>query len=93
MQYQAITYIYLNVIDQVWHKRNYPEKLGATLHRYCDDAVLVCRQSAYPVLEAFAEMAKKMDLVINREKTRITKLTEGFNFIGFNFGSMIICKF
>ena len=77
--------IYLNVIDQAWHKGNYPEKLGATLHRYCDDAILVCRKSAYPVLDVFAGMAKKMDLVINKEKTRITRLTDGFDFIGFNF--------
>ncbi|MEO8402229.1 MAG: group II intron reverse transcriptase/maturase [Gammaproteobacteria bacterium] len=77
--------IYLNVIDQVWHKRNYPEKLGATLHRYCDDAILVCRRSAAPALEAFAGIAKKMELVINQEKTRVTKLIDGFDFIGYNF--------
>src|SRR5499433_3445775 len=28
--------IYLNLLDQVWHKRGYPETLGATLHRYAD---------------------------------------------------------
>jgi RNA-directed DNA polymerase len=77
--------IYLNVIDQAWHKRKYPDQLGATIHRYCDDAILVCRKSVQPVLEAFAGMAKKMDLVMNREKTRVTKLTDGFDFIGFNF--------
>jgi RNA-directed DNA polymerase len=36
--------IYLNLIDQLWHKRGYPEKLQATLYRYCDDAILVCRK-------------------------------------------------
>lgn len=77
--------IYLNVIDQVWHKRGYPEKLGATLHRYCDDAILVCRKSAEPVLEAFASLADKIGLTLNREKTRITQLNDGFDFIGFNF--------
>lgn len=77
--------VYLNVIDQLWHKKRYPEKLGATLHRYCDDAILVCRKSHKPVLEAFAAVASKMGLTLNREKTRITKLTDGFDFIGFNF--------
>jgi len=77
--------IYLNVIDQAWHSRGYPEKLGAKLHRYCDDAILICKRSAEPVLEAFAEMSKRMDLTINREKTRITKIIDGFDFIGFNF--------
>jgi RNA-directed DNA polymerase len=77
--------IYLNLLDQVWHKRSYPEKLGASLHRYADDAILVCRKSAEQALEAFAAIASRMGLTINREKTRITKLTEGFDFIGFQF--------
>jgi group II intron reverse transcriptase/maturase len=29
--------IYLNLLDHLWHSRGYPEKLGATLHRYADD--------------------------------------------------------
>ena len=77
--------IYLNLLDQVWHRRGYPEKLGTTLHRYADDAVLVCRKSATQALEAFEAIAQRMGLTINREKTRITKLTEGFDFIGFHF--------
>ena len=77
--------IYLNLLDQLWHKRGYPEKLGATLHRYADDAVLVCRKNAEQALAAFGDIARRMGLVVNREKTRITKLTDGFDFIGFNF--------
>ena len=26
-----------------------------------------------------------MDLTINRDKTRVTRVTDGFDFIGFNF--------
>jgi RNA-directed DNA polymerase len=77
--------IYLNLLDQVWHRRGYPEKLGTTLHRYADDAILVCRKSATQALEAFEAIAERMGLTINREKTRITKLTAGFDFIGFHF--------
>lgn len=77
--------IYLNLIDQLWHKRGYPEKLGATIHRYCDDAILVCRKSATAALEAFKSITKRMDLTLNSDKTCITKLTDGFNFIGYNF--------
>ena len=77
--------IYLNLLDQVWHKRGYPEKFGASLHRYADDAILVCRNSAEKALEAFTAIASRMGLTINRGKTRITKLTEGFDFIGFQF--------
>ena len=77
--------IYLNLLDQVWHKRGYPEKLGARLHRYADDAILICRKSGAHALEAFEAIASRMGLTINREKTRITKLIEGFDFIGFQF--------
>jgi RNA-directed DNA polymerase len=65
--------IYLNLLDQVWHSRRYPKKLGATLHRYADDAILVCRKNGRRALEAFEAIATRMDLVVNRDKTRITK--------------------
>lgn len=77
--------IYLNLLDQVWHSRGYPEKLGAMLHRYADDAILVCRKDARQALQAFEAIARRMGLVVNRDKTRITKLTDGFEFIGFEF--------
>jgi RNA-directed DNA polymerase len=77
--------IYLNLLDQVWHKRGYPENLGASLHRFADDAILVCRKSAAQALQAFESIALRMGLTVNREKTRITKLIDGFNFIGFEF--------
>src|SRR5919109_4104415 len=77
--------IYLNLMDQLWHSRGYPAKLGATRHRYADDAILVCRRSPQPVLAAFEGIATRMDLTINREKTRVTRVTDGFDFIGFNF--------
>ncbi len=77
--------IYLNLLDRVWHSRGYPEKLGATLHRYADDVILVCRKSAEQALQAFESITARMKLRLNREKTRITKITEGFVFIGFHF--------
>ena len=77
--------IYLNLLDQVWHKRGYPENLGASLHRFADDAILVCRKSAAQALQAFESIASRMGLTVNREKTRITKLVDGFNVIGFEF--------
>jgi len=49
------------------------------------ESELVCRKSAAQALEAFEAIASRMGLTINREKTRITKLIEGFDFIGFQF--------
>jgi RNA-directed DNA polymerase len=74
--------ISLNLVDQVWHKRGSPEKWGATLHRYADDAILVCRKSAEQALQACAASALRMDLTLNRDKTRITKLTKGVDCLG-----------
>ena len=76
--------IYLNLLDQLWHKRGYPAKLGATLHRYADDAILVCRKSPQPVLAALEALATRMDLPRNRDKTHVTRVTDGCDFIGFN---------
>jgi RNA-directed DNA polymerase len=77
--------IYLNLLDQLWHRRGYPAKRGATLHRYADDAILVCRRSPQPVLAALEGIAKRLALTLNRDKTRGTRVTDGFDFIGFNF--------
>jgi RNA-directed DNA polymerase len=77
--------IYLNLLDHLWHRRGYPVKLGATLHRYADDAILVCRRSPQPALAAVEAIATRMELTLNRDKTRVTRLTAGFEFLGFNF--------
>ena len=77
--------IYLNLLDQLWHRRGYPAKLGATLHRYADDAILVCRSSPQPAHAAFEAIAKRMDLTLNHDKTRVTRVIDGFDFIGFHF--------
>jgi RNA-directed DNA polymerase len=77
--------MYRNLLDQLWHSRGYPAKLGATLHRYADDARLVCRRRPQPVRAAFAAIAKRMDLPLTRDKTRVTRGIEGCDCIGFHF--------
>lgn len=47
--------------------------------------VLVCRKSAEQARFAFEAIARRMGLTVSREKTRITKLTAGFDFLGFHF--------
>src|SRR5712691_5662478 len=75
----------LNLMEQLWQRRGDPAQLGAPLHRYADDAILVCRRSPQPVLAAFEGIAKRMELTLNRDKTRVTRVTEGFDCIGFHF--------
>jgi RNA-directed DNA polymerase len=78
-------HISLNLLDQVGHTRGSPEKLGATLHRYADDALSVCRTSAEQALQAWVAMATRMGFTVNRDKTRLTKRTDGFDFLGCHF--------
>lgn len=77
--------IFLNLLDRVWHSRRYPENLGANLYRYADDVVLVCRKNAAQALQAFEVIVARMGLALNPEKTRITAMADGFEFIGFEF--------
>jgi len=77
--------ISLNLLEQLGPRRGDPAKLGATRHRYADDAILVCRRSPQPVLAAFEGIAKRMELTRNRDKTRVTRVTEGCDFLGFHF--------
>ena len=67
----------LHLGDHLWHSRGSPAKRGATLHRYADDAILVCRRSPQPVLAACAGIAKRRAWTINRDKTRVTRGTAG----------------
>jgi len=73
--------IYLNLIDKIWHKMEYPWKL----HRFADDVVLICQRDGYKALEKFKEITGKLKLTLNRSKTKVTRLTEGFDFVGYNF--------
>lgn len=73
--------IYLNLIDKIWHKMKYPWKL----HRFADDVILICQRDSYKALEKFKEIAGKLKLTLNQSKTKVTRLIEGFDFVGFNF--------
>jgi len=59
--------------------------LGATLQRYADDAIRVCRTSAAQALQACAALARRRGWTLNRDKTRIPKRTEGCDFLGCHF--------
>jgi len=69
----------------------------AKLVRYADDSVCICRteEDAIRAKELMSEFLSARGLELNQEKTLITKLTDGFDFLGFNFirrkdGKMIV---
>jgi hypothetical protein len=74
----------LNLLEQGWHNRGYPTTLGAPLPRYAEAASLVCRRNAERALHACEAMVARLDLSINRPKTRRTNVTAGFDSLGFH---------
>ncbi|MBD2895590.1 hypothetical protein amrb99_45280 [Actinomadura sp. RB99] len=54
--------------------------------RYADDLVVLChsRQEAEQVKAQLAAWLEPRGLVLNEDKTRIVRLDEGFDFLGFN---------
>jgi len=57
------------------------------LIRYADDSVAICRDkdTAEEAKEIMSEFLSPRGLELSEEKTRITHIDDGFDFIGFNF--------
>jgi group II intron reverse transcriptase/maturase len=77
--------VYLNLLDRVWERRGYPRKLRAKLYRYCDDMAILCRGNPKAAYQALEAILRRMDLTLHPEKTRITRVDEGFDFLSFHF--------
>lgn len=78
--------IYLHYMDTVWEKQY--AHLGE-LVRYADDFVILCRskREAFESIRVLQGIMKKLDLTINREKSKLVSLwndTSGFDFLGFH---------
>ncbi len=91
--------IYLNELDNWWYdkyhltksKRYRRRKMGLgnyILARYADDFIMLCngtKESAVEMknqLRAF--LSENLGLTLSEEKTRITHIQDGFNFLGFH---------
>jgi RNA-directed DNA polymerase len=78
--------IYLNTMDKLWQKKF--EHLGE-LVRYADDFVIMCKtkQQALESIQVIHSIMVKLDLSINRGKSRLVHLwnnSDGFDFLGFH---------
>ncbi|MES9684305.1 group II intron reverse transcriptase/maturase [Gottfriedia acidiceleris] len=78
--------IYLNILDKLWLKKFH--HLGELI-RYADDLVILTKtkQQALESAQVLQAILKKLDLTINRDKSRLVNLfdnKEGFDFLGFH---------
>ena len=81
-------------IKYIWRKDKRKPQGGSYLNesertyvRYADDFVVLCKtqEDACIVKELLKRELKKLGLELSDEKTRITHLEEGFDFLGWNF--------
>lgn len=78
--------IYLDYLDTVWEKHY--KHLGKLI-RFCDDFVVVCKnyKDVNHTYKAISLIMQRLELSLNRDKTKIISLwegKEGFDFLGFH---------
>lgn len=75
--------IYLHEVDRQWCGR----PSDTHLVRYADDLLILCptKQDAKAAYLRVQQILEELGLTINREKTRIARADDGFDFLGFSF--------
>ncbi len=68
-------------------KTTWTNNTNRTLVRYADDFIILCKskEDAIEAMEEAAWWLNKRGLNLSPEKTRITEVYEGFDFLGWNF--------
>lgn len=82
--------IYLNLLDRLWDRQGHARRADSwqgVLVRYADDLVILTRteEAARRYFGWLEKLFARMGLTINREKTRIARVAEGFDFLGLTF--------
>ena len=85
----TLSNIALNGIEEVIKKANPLIKgisQGVTLIRYADDMIITARtqESAIKNKEILSKFLAERGLELNEQKTKITHIKQGFDFVGFN---------
>ncbi len=76
--------LYLHILDRIWDRHGFDQKLHARLIRYADDFVILCASGVERPLKIAQKVIDRLDLSLNEEKTRIVdSKTESFAFLGF----------
>lgn len=55
--------------------------------RFADDFIVTCdgEQDSANIIKVIDEFLMERGLALNKEKTKVTRVTDGFEFLGFNF--------
>jgi len=77
--------LYLHILDRVWDRRQYQQRLGARIVRYADDIVILCqRGKSEQAMAALRYLLDRLRLTLNGSKTKVVDAyAEKFDFLGF----------
>jgi RNA-directed DNA polymerase len=69
-----------------WKRLGYERRFDARTVSYADDLVICCRHQADEALVALRQVASRIGLTVNEDKTHVCRLPEGrFTFLGYSF--------
>lgn len=77
---------YLNLTESARHVRRKQGKGNLLYVRYADDFVVLCngtKAETHAIKQEIGETLRTMGLTLSEEKTRVTHITEGFDFLGY----------
>ena len=83
--YMASTYLHLTEAQR--SKRRQKGQGNYLYVRYADDFVVLCngtKAEALGMKEALSNVLNQMGLTLSEEKTKVTHITEGFDFLGYS---------
>jgi len=78
--------LYMRRLVLGWKRLGFEQTYAARLLTYADDLVICCRDRADEALVALRQLAARLKLTVNEDKTHVCRLPAGrFDFLGYTF--------
>jgi RNA-directed DNA polymerase len=78
--------LYMRRLVLGWKRLGFERHFDARIVTYADDLVICCRHQAEEALIALRQVASRIGLTVNEDKTHVCQLPEGrFDFLGYSF--------
>ncbi|MGH8211234.1 MAG: group II intron reverse transcriptase/maturase [Steroidobacteraceae bacterium] len=78
--------LYMRRLVLGWKQWGLERRFDARIVTYADDLVICCRHGAEEALAALRQLAGRLGLTVNEEKTGVCRMPEGrFDFLGYSF--------
>jgi RNA-directed DNA polymerase len=78
--------LYMRRLVLGWKRLGFERRFDARIVSYADDLVICCRYQAEEALTALRQVATRIGLTVNEEKTHVCRLPQGrFDFLGYSF--------